>query len=426
MKIKYIYLCLLFTNSAHAELLHLSDVLNLSEKNSAAITVAESAAQASKSAIRIARSSYFPTINLEAIDSSGFAGSNGQLGIGGLMGSPYRSGIAYGVVGKLNVWDFGRTSNAVSSAEHSHLAHKEEILLQLQELDDEATHVFFDCVRYQSQKEAWGFVMLQAKAISQEVRKFVATGQKSAVEKYLAESQEQEAITATEEFTEKTKAAEHRLALFTGKQQGFSCPNAEQLNSGEFKMNSESHNPILAKTQEEIFTASDLVSKAKAGNFPQITALASYGSMEKSRLVPKKDMAVGIGINFPIFEGFKTSAQIQEAKAQEEGKIAALRAYQEKIERTEAKYDEAINAISVQKEHLQKELSLAQEAFQLGRSRFEKMQGSLVDLREALKNLSRVKIQLNDAIANYWSFKISKELFAGRRLNSQEKVNIAE
>ncbi len=42
-----------------------------------------------------------------AVDSWGFPGSSGYLGIGGLMGSPFRSGEAGGLVATDTLFDFG-------------------------------------------------------------------------------------------------------------------------------------------------------------------------------------------------------------------------------------------------------------------------------------------------------------------------------
>ena len=45
--------------------------------------------RAAEQNIRVFKSFYYPTFNAEAIDSYGFPGSSRDLGISGLMGSPY-------------------------------------------------------------------------------------------------------------------------------------------------------------------------------------------------------------------------------------------------------------------------------------------------------------------------------------------------
>ncbi|MGZ3662554.1 MAG: TolC family protein [Bdellovibrionota bacterium] len=404
---------------ANAEPLSLATVLNFSEENSHAVTAAVRHETASGEAVSVAQSYYFPTLDFEAIDSTGFPGSNGQLGIGGVMGSSFRSGLSYGLVAKANVWDFGRTTNAVSASEHEHLADRQKTRLHLIDIDSQAARVFFDCVRYRSHENTWAFVLDQAKLVTQEVRKFVSTGQRTVVERYLAESQEEEAVTSRAEFAERGAVAEERLRLYTGQKKLAACPTADQLNEKDFAVDSEDNNPWITNAREEASSAEAKARAARSDHMPKIVALGSVGYMNSVRLVAKKDYALGIGVTLPLFEGFRTLSKTREAEALAEEKAALVEASREDVDRSAEKFEDLLVSARVRLSHLVQEQKLAESGFELARKRYQSLQGPIVDVRESLRNLTRVKTQLNDARVDYWSALLAKQFFLGKRLVAQ-------
>ena len=59
--------------------------MRLAEKNSPKLSASRFYEIAANKSINIARANYYPTLNLEAIDSTGFPGSSGLTEVGGLM-----------------------------------------------------------------------------------------------------------------------------------------------------------------------------------------------------------------------------------------------------------------------------------------------------------------------------------------------------
>src|SRR5258708_30633278 len=96
--------------SAEPEL-SVTQALLWGEEASPALKAARAREAQAQEAVKIAQAAYYPTFDLEAIQSYGFAGSNGALGLGGLMSSPFRGGPTGGGFSKMNLIGFCRSFN---------------------------------------------------------------------------------------------------------------------------------------------------------------------------------------------------------------------------------------------------------------------------------------------------------------------------
>ena len=422
MKIRYlsIIVALLLVQGADAvatepHSLALGEVLRLAKKVDHEISAAQMHEAAVESNISIARSGYLPTVDLDAIYSTGFPGSSGWLGIGGLVGSPYRSGPAFGLVAKETLWDFGRTSNAVEVAKHEAQASKNSTRVISYQVDQDASRLYFECVKYRSQSDTWGFVLEQAQLISREVKRFVSTGQRSIVEKYLAESQVEEALTAQADFQEHAQLVLKRLGLVIDIDiQQMTCPNIESLKTPEVQETPDQGlHPLITLAQEQAQAARARADAAKAGYLPELVGVASVGEMENSRLVAKQDYAVGVGLVIPLFDGLKTTSEVAHARAIAAEKEFLVQAGRDRVAQANAKFDELLNTSKGRMAHLDRELQLSKEGFGLARKRYLSFQGTLIDVRESLRNLTRTETQLTDSKTEFLEAITAKALFNG-------------
>ncbi len=405
--------------------IQLEEILRLAEKNDHRISAGEMGLAAAESSVSVARAGYYPKLDFEAVDSTGFPGSSGALGVGGLMGSPYRKGVGVGLVAQANLWDFGRTTYGVRAARHDSHVREEEVRLTQMDADLEATRLYFACVRDRSQSENWSFVLAEAKVVAEEVTKFVKTGQRSVVERFLAESQVEEALTEQADFAQRAKLTLGRLGILTGvNYSAATCPAVEAMSEiakrfepGQLK------NPILAAAEEKAQAEADRAKQATAGHLPKLVAVASYGALENARLVPKGDYAVGVGVILPLFDGLKTSSEVRRAEALSAERSFLIEAERDRIAQTNAKYDEIIEGAKARLAHLEPELNLAREGFQVARKRYFKFQGLLVDVREALRNLSRTKNQFDETRLDFVEGTVAKAIFNGGRVRGSSLGN---
>src|SRR5258708_3350306 len=196
--------------------LSVTQALLWAEEASAALKAERAREAQAQEAVKIAQAAYYPTFDLEAIQSYGFAGSNGALGLGGLMSSPFRGGPTVGVFSKMNLIDFGRSFN-VEAAKDRLRATQEDTRLLRYKLDQAALLIFLEGAKYRGEMEAWREINAEIGKVAQEVNKFVQTGQHSEVENLLVAEQVQACVLARATAEDRYRIAVHRLARFTSR-----------------------------------------------------------------------------------------------------------------------------------------------------------------------------------------------------------------
>jgi outer membrane protein len=273
-------------------------------------------------------------------------------------------------------------------------------------------------VRYRSQAATWKFVLEQASVIAKEVSRFVSTGQRSVVERYLASSQVQEAQTARADAVERARIALERLRLLTGlKDPGLDCPQVASLaETPELKQIPAPANPLVARAEHVAESSRAAVSGAKAGHLPRLVAFASVGALDAARLVEKRDYAVGVGLQLPLFEGLRVTREVERAQAEAQAREADAQAIRLETDEQNSRFDEAIRAAQARLKFLGPELKAANEGFGVAKKRYLALQGTLVDVREALRNLTHTRTVITDTQVDWISAGVAKALYNGSRL----------
>jgi outer membrane protein TolC len=140
------------------------------------------------------------------------------------------------------------------------------------------------------------------------------------------------------------------------------------------------------------------------------------GDMDESRLVAKKYYSGGFGLELPLFEGGRIDAAMRQAQALASARDSDRLAVQMDIDQINAHYEEIIRSSRVKLEYLQDESNAAGQAFRLAKERYFSFQGTLVDLREAIRNLSRVQSEIIDVKTDLLLAVGSKALLNGSRV----------
>jgi outer membrane protein TolC len=132
----------------------IDQVMRLAELNSPKLSASRFREIAAERSVDVARSNYFPTVNAEAIDSTGFPASSAGVGVTGLMGSPYRSGYSVGLVAEQTIYDFGRTYYDVEASKNATEYSKQNTRVNIYEVKQLALQAFYDCAFYKTQRNA--------------------------------------------------------------------------------------------------------------------------------------------------------------------------------------------------------------------------------------------------------------------------------
>lgn len=375
----------------------LQKVMTLADKNSNFLSEAKLHEIVAEKNISIARADYFPTVDAQAIESTGFPASNNLLGVSGIMGSPYRSGVAGGAVVQQTLFDFGRRSHAVKEARYNALYSKETTKLTQYEVETMALEAFYDCENDRTQRDTWRQLKKESAIITKEATHFVRTGQQSIVDGYLSQAQTEKAKTAQEFYSSRLKESMNELAIIMGvSKNSFSCPILTEKLLKPFSINSPINQTVIVMRAMSKSEASEQnVSRVKADYYPKIIAEGSVGGMQKSRLVPINDYALGIGLSVPIFD-MGRHEKLEKAEAQSAADQENVDAKKQYLQEANKKYDEVIDSSRVKLKYLSKELDLANKAFNTAKRRYFSLQGTLVDLREAFDNLARTQTEINN------------------------------
>lgn len=389
----------------------INELLQLAEDNSFAISAAQYHELAAKRGIIIAKSGYFPTLNFEAIDTKGFPGSSGWIGVEGLMGSPFRKGFSEGLVAKQTIYDFGRTRFDVKKSKYEVEYAKQNTKVTAYEIKLLALMAYYDCVQYQALQNIWKDLGAKAEIITKEVKHFVNTGQRSIVDTYLSEIQLQDSKTAQAYFLEKLIGAKHELAIITGLDEH--CIACEMRHDDLGLVGSDIYSsPFLARAKADLKIADATLKRDRADLLPKIITVGSIGTLESTHILPRQNYSIGLGVIMPIYD-LHSVGLVKRAKAIVDERNEDVAAQVQFLEETNAKYDTIINSSTVRLKQLEHELILANKGFEVAKDRYFKLEGAIIDLREALRDLARISVESEDSRTMLLKARGSKYLLNG-------------
>lgn len=396
-------------------ILTLEEALKQTESNSPRLSASRFRELAAKKSIDIARANYLPTLRAEAIDDTGFPGSSGLLGLGGLVGSPYRSGYGVGLVAQQTVWDFGRTYYDVEASQHAAEFSKQNTRVMTYQIKQLALQTYYECAFFRTERDIWARLKHESAYITGEVQRFVKTGQVSIVDKYLSKAQTEEAETAHAFFAERLKKSIQELAAIMNiSNDNFSCPTLPEDLPASLNPNMGMEgSPLLARAKVGTKVARSRLKQEKSGFYPKIVAIASVGEMAKTHSnVEKKAYSAGLGVVLPLVD-FRTTGEIQRAEAMLSAKSQDEEAEKQYLDEMNKKYDQIIDSSKIRLKHLKNEYALAKKAFDVAKHRYFTLEGELIDLREAFRNIARVETEIQETRTRLLQASGSKALLNG-------------
>lgn len=395
------------------------EVLQAAERASPDLEAASAREAQARDAVEFGKSYYYPTLDAEGIQSYGFQGSNGALGLGGIMSSPFRSGPTGGLVSRMTLFDLSR-GYGIKAARSRLEAARAQTRVVRSALDQAALRIYFEGARDRGQMEAWQEIGAEASKVLTEVERLVRTGQHSPVERLLVQDQVDDAAMTAAAFAKRYEIALKRLALLTGlPEAGLACPSPLSASESSLAVITPgAASPAVERAQAEAEAARTVVGQRGAANYPTISALGSAGGMDKVKLVNRVDYSAGFAVKLPLFEGFRTASEISAAKDAAAERGSLVLAAKLDLDEANASYDETIEASRVKLGFLDRELDNAQEALDLAKKRYLSFEGPLVDVRESIRNLARVRALRNDVKADLLLALGSKAVLNGGTVRS--------
>jgi outer membrane protein len=369
----------------------------LAERNSPLLSVARFQEIAAQRSVEIAQSRYFPTLYAEAIDTIGFAGSARPLYAEGIINSPFRSGLGVDLVAQQVVYDFGRTFYNVEASKYETEYAQQNTCVTAYQVKQLTLEIFYESAMLRTLRDLWAHLSHESAIITKESIHFVNTGQRSVVDQYLSKAETEQARTAQAFFAARLKEASFRLAILMGvSANSFSIPPLPKELTPSLNPNADIFtSPLLTRSIVGAKVAQAKLNREKAGLRPKIVAFVSVGTMDKVKLAERRSYAAGIGITMPLFD-LHVVGEIKRAEAVRCAKDQEIAAEQLYLEQMNAKYDEIIRASKIRLQHLRYELELANKGFAVAKKRYFAIEGNLIDLREAFRNLARTQTEIVD------------------------------
>jgi len=355
---------------------------------------------ASNEFISSARGKYLPHVSLDAIDTTGFPASNAELGVGGLMGSPFRSGLAGGIVVNQTVYDFGRIQSFLERA-------KAEKSLNLARLAEDkfrflstAGRLYLTCARVRSLQQHDTELMSWAKINLKETARFTKTGQRSIVDNSLVQTEVNSLNLELEQLHKFEDSLNGQMKMYGSKGGCQSLSGAWKIQVPE-ALQVEEPSLLLAKAQIELSQSS--YEEAKASQLPKLNVMASSGGMDDARLVDQQNYSAGIGLVFPIWNGGEDARRERAYKSQTEYQGENLKAaqleYATRLKNLQDELSRDQEALTV----IEKNLEQVEKTIKLASKRYRTLEGTLIDVREAFKQLRDLgleRIQVMSALAD--------------------------
>jgi outer membrane protein len=388
-------------------ILSIKDAQAFALKNNPQISVARLTALASQQVTREARSSLWPTaqIDLTAVDTS----NPGNRITAGALNNPtvYQRAAAGATVSQL-ITDFGRTTNLVASANlaakaenQNALATKEQILLAV----DQA---FYNSLQAQAVLTVAQQTVKDRQTVADQVGALYRSKLKSELDSSFANVNLAQAKLLLLDAENNVNAAEASLSAVMGfpSLQNFQLAedvsavappsdNVDDLISSAFTMRPE----ILAlEFQSE--SAQKFQKAERDLLLPDIRALGAVGDTPvRNPIVSSWYGAVGVNVGIPVFNGFLYSARAKEAALRSQATQERLRDIRDRIARdvrtSWLNARTAYDRLAV----TQQLLDQADLALNLAQARYKLGLGSIVELSQA--QLQQTQAQISNVSAGY-------------------------
>jgi outer membrane protein len=359
-----------------------------------------------------------PDVSAAAIASTGSPGSFSMFDVDSDISSAQRIGSGGALVLKQNIWDFGRTSNAVQASEEQKGFQQKQYSVLKIDVDVNVLRTYLSCAFLKAQVENSRFMFDEAKLLARETDKFVRSGQRSIVERYLVDAEAKEAETRIAEFSERLTVTEQRLAIELGLPgtQKVNCTDLEAAGSALAKLAVKTGaSPIVDLQKARIRIAQSTLDEAQAESRPSLYGAVTGGYFDNEHLPDKMIYAAGIGIELPLFEGFRIDSTIAMKKAELHAEEAGLDNSTLSLARMNSQYEEQTQSIKVRLEFLEKEKQLAKRVFALARKRYLSEQGTMIDLRESIRNMNRILQSTDEASRDLYIARGERALVNGAR-----------
>jgi len=385
--------------------LSLRDAENIAIQNHPQIQAAQDLAAAAKQQVREVRSNYYP---LAYGSLTGAEAENNSRITAGVLNNPiiydrYANGVT---VGQL-VTDFGRTHELVKSSNLHAQAQQETVVTSRADVLLQVDRAYFAVLKAQAVLQVAQETVKDRQLVADQISALAKNLLKSDLDVSFAEVNLSEAQLLLIQAQNDLQAsfADLSTALGYSDQRTFNLaeeplPPAPPPDLVQSIAQALQNRPELISQRFDVNSANSYATAERDLFFPTISAVAAAGlTPYRQDPLTSRYAAAGFNVNIPIFNGFLFNARLSTAKYQAQAQQQYLRDLQDRIVRDVRtawlNANSAFQRLSVT-EQLLKQATLAAN---LAQSRYNLGLGSIVELSQALLNVTQA--QITQASAKY-------------------------
>lgn len=400
----------------------LSKVFNLAIKNDPTLLRIDAERRAAQQGVDIAKASWWPQVGLEAgySDSSSESAQSGESGNIFIIDRESRgwdAGVSLSqTLFDMDVWDQANIAEKVAyQAEVNYRAARQELMIRV-------VNAYFSVLERKDDVE---FASAEKKAIERQLeqtKQRFSVGLTAITDVHEAQAQYDNAVAEEIQAQNAVEVALESLREITGQYhqqlaaldtETFSPSAPEPADVRNWVKISEEKNLELMVQRVAVEIADEEIGLAQNGHLPTVSLNASYttndnestitqGGNSQTTNLPRLDSrSVGLTLNVPIFSGFRTSAQSEQAREEFVASSQQLEFVRRGVEREvrSAFYDVTASLASIKA--LEQAVVSAESALKATQAGFDVGTRTIVDVLDSTRNLFNARRNLSSARYGY-------------------------
>ncbi|HZQ18446.1 MAG TPA: TolC family protein [Terriglobales bacterium] len=394
-----------FINSP--QILTLQQARGLAVKNNPQISVAHLLALASHQQTREIRSNLWPTatVNLTGVDAE----SGTRITAGALNNPVIYERAAFGTQVSQLIYDFGRTSNLVSSANYAEKAQNQDAAATREQILLAVDQAFYNALQAQAVVTVAQQTVTQRQTVSNQVNELFKNKLKSELDLSFANVNLAQAKLLLLDAQNARDAALAQLSMVLGFSnlqnyrlaEDTSTTTAPPSNVDDLIATAFSMRPEILALQFQVQSAQKFCVAERDLLLPSIRAVGVVGDTPFGNPVVADTWygAVGANLDIPVFNGFLYRAREREARLREEASNERLRAMRDQISRDVRTSWLNANATYQRLDVTQQLFQQANLGLTLAQTRYKMGLSSIVELSQA--QLQQTQAQISYVQAGY-------------------------
>ncbi len=409
--------------------LTLKEAIDLALKQHPTLKESQEKMAAARYQIGVSQAAYFPQVThisqyyrgnafLGSAQGAAAAGPSGVASVTG-SGVPTNFFIERFSVNQL-IFDFGKTYGNVAGSKATFETTREDYAGNRQQVVLDARTAYFGLLAAQRALKVQQETVRQNQELLKQAQGFYQVGLKAKIDVTKAEANLYDAESGLIQAKNAVELAKVSLMTALG-MKTWPYQEVEDVmevtpiptSQEELKAQALKQRPELLRNRYLQDAGQAAVTVARAGYFPVLSSTASYG-LQGNRNPLLDNWWVGVGVNFPLFEGLATTYNYRVAKANLRATVADAEVIQQNVTKeVDQAYLDLVSGWDVIRAS-KKALEAARENLRLAWGRYQAGVGTIIEVTDAQVQFSQSDLKFVQALYNYRVFEARLDKAIGK------------